>query len=387
MFTYQQPTKIIFGAGQLERLPEEIKKAGKKVLLIGPIMNDNIRPMFTRILDMLQKNEIETVSFFEVESNPSSSTVDKAHCLALDNHIDLVVAVGGGSVLDTGKMVAATMGMLQINWADMFGKYTDFNAFYPPLSSARVPMIAIPTTAGTGSQCTQASVITDSESHMKLTVFHQDNFPDTAIIDSELALTTPPFITSSTAFDAFTHAFESYLRNDSDEFAEMMSIKAMKNVARYLPKVLKDNTIENRLPLSLADTCGGIALSNCGAALPHPLSEIIGSTLTKMSHGQGLALVYPSFLKHTWRKYTEKYAFVCRIFDPSECDKTDEKAASEFSSVMYEFLKQNDLNFSISQFCTEPSEIERIRTLQIWDHLPMESADTIHAIVDEVCNK
>ena len=386
MFTYQQPTRIIFGAGQLERLPEEIRKTGKKILLIGPIMNDNIRPMFTRILDMLQKNEIDTVRFFEVESNPSSSTVDKAHCLAIENSIDTVVAVGGGSVLDTGKMVAATMGMPQINWADMFGRYTDFNAFYPPISSARVPMIAIPTTAGTGSQCTQASVITDSESHMKLTVFHQDNFPDTAIIDSELALTLPSFITSSTAFDAFSHAFESYLRNDSDEFAEMMSIKAINNVVHYLPKVLKDNTIENRLPLSLADTCGGIALSNCGAALPHPLSEIIGSSLTKMSHGQGLALVYPSFLKHTWKKYMKKYALVCRIFDPSENDKTDEAAASDFASVMDEFLKQNGLQFSISQFCSDPAEIERIRTLDVWNHLPMESAEAIHAIVDEVCH-
>ena len=195
-----------------------------------------------------------------------------------------------------------------------------------------MPLIAISTTAGTGSQCTHASVITSVDG-MKLTVFHQDSYAKVAIVDPELTLTLPNSISSSTAFDAFTHAFESYLRNDNNPIAQLQSIKAIENIVYALPKVLKENKIEYREMLSLSDTLAGIALSNCGASLPHPLSEVIGSYVNRLAHGQALAMVYPTFLKYTYKKYESKFAKVCRIFDSSYINETDEVAASNFHLV------------------------------------------------------
>lgn len=384
-FSYTQPTKIEFGAKKIDKLPSIVKQYGKKVLIIGPYLNEFIQPMFDRVLLMLETNDIEVVTFFEVEPNPSTTTVDKAMKIAKENCVDALIAMGGGSTIDTSKIVGLCYGLDKISWKELFNKYDDFTVNYPPITDKTCPVIAIPTTAGTGSQCTQASVITDDESKMKLTVFHQDNYARVAIIDPELALTLPEGITVSTAFDAFTHSFESYLRNESNPIAEMMSFKSIRMIVENLPKVLKENKVEFREQLSLADTFGGIALANCGAALPHPLSEIIGSIVNKFSHGQALALVYPTFIKHTYLKYEHKYAEVCRIFDSTYINKSDQEAAKDFHNILLAFMKENNLKFELRDFVQDEDSISEIINCPVWEHLSMERTDTIKTIVKEIC--
>lgn len=385
-FNYQQPTELIFGAKKVNQLPEIVKRYGNKVLLVGPVMNDAIRPMFDSVLKNLKENEIITTCYLEVEPNPTTSAVDKGLQLARDNDVDVVVAMGGGSSIDTAKIISLCFDCEIINWQEMFEKYDNFAKRYETISNTKLPVIALSTTAGTGSQCTQASVITDVESKMKLTVFHQDNFVDVAILDPELTMTLPRSITVSTAFDAFTHAFESYLRNEGNPITENFSLQAIKNIVQTLPKVLKENKIEYREQLMLADTYAGIALANNGAALPHPLSEIIGSFVNNLSHGQALAMVYPTFVKYTYEKYQTKFATVCRLFDESYCDKDDSEAAKDFYKVLSNFEKENSLEFNLSQFNLEQSEIDRIKYCEIWQHLPMEKTETILEIVNEICN-
>lgn len=385
-FNYQQPTELIFGAKKIRQLPEVVKRYGNKVLLVGPVMNDAIQLMFDSVLRNLEENEIITTCYLEVEPNPTTSAVDKGLQLARDNNIDVVVAMGGGSSIDTAKMISLCFDSERINWQEMFEKYDNFASRYETISNIKLPVVAISTTAGTGSQCTQASVLTDVESNMKLTVFHQDNFVDVAILDPELTMTLPRSITVSTAFDAFTHAFESYLKNEGNPITENFSLQAIKNIVQTLPKVLEDNKIEYREKLMLADTYAGIALANNGAALPHPLSEIIGSYVKNLSHGQALAMVYPTFIKYTHEKYQAKFATICRLFDESYCDKEDSEAAQDFYKVLSNFEKENSLEFKLSQFNLEQSEIDRIRECEIWRHLPMEKTETILEIVHEICN-
>lgn len=384
-FNYKQPTELIFGAKKVNELSTIIKRYGNKVLLVGPKLNDAIKPMFDGVLQELDKNGIVAISYLEVEPNPTTTTVDKGLQLAQENHVDVIVAMGGGSTIDTAKIIRLCFDYESIPWQTMFEKYDSFSKRYETISQTKIPVIAISTTAGTGSQCTQASVITEVESKMKLTIFHQDNFVDVAILDPELTLTLPKSITVSTAFDAFTHAFESYLRNESNPIAENLSLQAIKNIVDNLPKVVKENKIEYREKLMLADTYAGIALANEGAALPHPLSEIIGSFVSRLSHGQALALVYPTFIKYTNEKYTTKFATVCRIFDESYCNKSDVEAAKDFSQVLSNFQKAHDLEFKLSQLDLGEDVINKIKTCEIWNHLPMEKTETILAIVEEIC--
>ena len=384
-FTHNQPTKIYFGKGQVNLIPEIIKEFGNSVLLIGPKMNEFIEPMFNMIENLLVSQEINVIKYLEVEPNPSTITVDNALNLANNNNVDVVLAVGGGSAMDVGKIVALCYGKNNIDWKEMFEKYSDFDKIYPKLGNNKKSFIAVPTTAGTGSQCTQASVITDSDTKMKLTIFHQDNFPNYAVIDPNLAMTLPLNITKHTAFDAFTHAFESYIRNDSNIICEMLSISAIEAIIEYLPKVLKDNKLEFREKLSMSDTFGGVALSNCGACLPHPLAEVIGSFITKISHGQSLALVYPTFLKYTSYKYTKKYAKVCRLFDKTYVNKSDEECANDFHIVLTNWLNDIEFNQSLHDYTQDSNVISEIQNFSLWDHLKMEEPKVIRDIVNEIC--
>ncbi|MEG0076381.1 iron-containing alcohol dehydrogenase [Anaerorhabdus sp.] len=384
-FNYQQPTELIFGAKKVNHLPNIVKRYGNRVLLVGPVMNEAIQPMFNQVINNLDENGIITTCYLEIEPNPLTSAVDKGLRLAKENNVDVIVAMGGGSSIDTAKMISLCIDCEIIDWQEMFKKYDNFANRYEKISKTDLPVIAISTTAGTGSQCTQASVITDDESKMKLTVFHQDNFVEVAILDPELTMTLPRSITVSTAFDAFTHAFESYLRNDGNPITENFSLQAIQNIVQNLPHVLIENKIEYREKLMLADTYAGIALANNGAALPHPLSEIIGSYVNKLSHGQALAMVYPTFVKHTYEKYQTKFATVCRIFDESYCDKDDAEAAKDFYKVLNKFEKENYLEFNLSQFDLEQSTIDKIKNCEIWQHLPMEKTETILEIVNEIC--
>ncbi len=382
-FSYKQPTEICFGVKKIQELPSIVNRYGKKVLLIGPYLNESIQPMFDHVQEILKEQGIEVTSFFEVEPNPSTLTVEKAKDIVRKAQVDVIVAMGGGSVMDVSKVVGLTYGLEKLNWDEIFETYSSFSKRYAPLTEDTRAVIAIPTTAGTGSQCTQACVITDDKTQMKSTIFHQDSYAKVALIDPELLLTLPPSISASTAFDAFTHAFEAYLRNEDNPWVDYYSLQAIEWIVTYLPRVLKENKVEYRSFLSLADTFGGIALSNSGASLPHPMSEIIGSYAKRLSHGQALALVYPSFIKHTADKYQEKFAEVCAIFD-SQYQEDSETAAKEFHLVLERFIQENQLGMKLSDHLDEDS-IKVIKEFPLWNHLPMEKTEVIHQIVDEVC--
>lgn len=382
-FNYYQPTKIVFGANKVEEVGSIAKKYGSKALVVGPVMNSFIEGMFKKVEGLLSDAGVDFVRFYEVEPNPSSDTVDKAFMVAKENSVELVIAVGGGSSMDVAKVIGLCSNLSKIDWDYMFTTFTAFDKDYPSLGKV-LPVIAISTTAGTGSQCTQASVITNSKTQEKSTIFHPENFAEVAIVDPVLTLTLPKVLTTTTAFDAFSHSFESYLRNDNNYICEIMSLQAISNIVENLAIVVANNQVENREKLSMADTFGGIALSNCGACLPHPLSEIIGSIVTNMSHGQGLAMVYPAFVKHTYKKYEKKFARVCRIFDKTYLEKSDEVAAKDFHLVLTKFLIDNDLNYHLSSFCQDSAVIAMIKNLPVWQHLPMEETSVIMAILTEV---
>jgi alcohol dehydrogenase class IV len=384
MFKNYVPTKLVFGEDSLNELPEYIKKYGRKVLLIGPSINVAIKPMFDRVICIMNNENIDHIDYFKVEPNPSSNTVDEVFTLAKINNVDCIVAMGGGSVLDVAKIIKTFIDKEQLDWEFIYNEYNDYKIDYPSVSKIPLPLIAISTTAGTGSENTQASVITSSLTQEKLTVFHPDSYPDVAIVDPRLHMTLPGFISASTAFDAFTHAFESYLNNNDNPIMEMYQLKAINNIIEYLPKVLNENKIEYREKIALGSTLAGISLANCGACLPHPLSEIIGSDVTRLSHGQALAMVYPYFIKFTADKYETKFAKICRIFDKNYYGVTDNVAAECFNVVLSNYLKDCNLEFKLRDYADEEM-INKIKALEVWNHLPMEKTSVIKDIVNEIC--
>ena len=208
MFNYYQPSRIHFGKGRLEELGQIASKYGKKCLLVTTPNEAPLDKLFQRVKDILKKSDIDTVQFDKVIPNPTVEIVNQGFELAKEAEVDFVLAVGGGSSIDTAKIIALTYGLDAIDWDIMYGTYTSPFEQYEPVSEKALPLLAVSTTSGTGSQVTQAAVI--SRGAEKNTIFHPQNFSRECIVDPELMTTLPARITASTGFDAFTHAFESY---------------------------------------------------------------------------------------------------------------------------------------------------------------------------------
>lgn len=377
MFNYYQPTKIHFGAGRLDELGEICKKYGKRCLLVTTA-DAPLQSLYNRTKKILESVNIEVFHFDKVEPNPKVEIVQEGFDMLKKNPVDFVLAVGGGSSIDTAKAIAFTNGLEKIDWNDIFNKFSSPFEDYPSYSDTILPLISVPTTSGTGSQVTQAAVITKGDE--KITFFHQDLFSKECIIDSELTLTLPPKITASTGFDAFTHAFESFINKRASLFSSMDSLKAMELVIENLPKVMKDpSNIEYREKMSVADTLAGRSLANSGAAVPHPLSEIVGG-ISHVSHGEALAVVFPPYIKQSFKENKEKFNRVAQLFNPNiELDNED----NVLYSYICELLETIGIRKKLSDLGVKEEEFQKILKSPILDHLPFGSREYLEEILKE----
>ena len=305
-FNFFVPTQIRFGRGRRKELKDILPLYGKKCLMVSRPLNGSLKETFEEIISIIRSANIEVSFFDEVIPNPTLEGVEKGVALAVAHQVDFVIGIGGGSVLDTAKLIAFLFNEnININWEEAKSKYDNPFAMSPK-PEASLPFIAVSTTSGTGSQCTQAAVVSDTKN--KVTFFHSALFPAVAIVDPELMLSVPISVTAATGFDAFTHAFESFLGNRVSPITEQMSLQAIKLVVQNLPKAIKDpNNIKVRSNLAWADTLAGMCLANGGADLPHPLGEIIGGICSRIAHGDTLAIVYPAFLKHKEKIAPKKF--------------------------------------------------------------------------------
>lgn len=298
-FTFFVPTQIRFGAGKLNELKTIAPALGNRVLLVTRPRKGSLKATYEVVEKLLEKVGLSYTYFDEVIPNPTLEGVEKGIELAVENQVDFVIGIGGGSVLDTAKLIAfLTTPSGAIDWEAALSKYSNPFAVGPSPDSA-LPFIAVSTTSGTGSHCTQAAVVSDTVKQEKITLFHSGLFPSIAIVDPELMCSVPPTVTAATGFDAFTHAFESFLGGRTSPLTEAMSLEAIRLIFENLPAVLKDpHNTSLRTRLAWADTLAGMCLANGGADLPHPLGEIIGGICPRIAHGETLAMVYPDFLKY-----------------------------------------------------------------------------------------
>ena len=340
MFHYYQPTKIHFGAGQLNELGHVCRGYGKTCFLVTT-PDAPLQPLYVRVKKLLDAEGISVIHFDKVEPNPSVEMIECGFEMLRESNAEFVLAVGGGSSIDTAKALAFCNGQEKIKWDELFQKYSSPYVNYEEYSDTVLPLITVPTTSGTGSQVTQAAVITKGKE--KITFYHPSLFSKECIIDPELMLTLPKRMTAATGFDAFTHAFESYINPRASYFSEQDSMRAMKLIIDNLVKALEEpENLLYRSNMSLADTLAGRALANSGAQAPHPLSEIIGG-ITHLPHGEALAVVFPAFVKYSIEKNQEKYLNIARLFDK------DAESAEQLYGFICSFLKEIHLFKTMSQ--------------------------------------
>lgn len=384
-FNFYQPTRVHFGAGRLNEVGTVVGKYGKKCMLVTTTNEEAVlRPLYDRVKGLLAGAGIEVVHFDRVVPNPTIVGIEEAIGIVRAEDIQVVLAVGGGSSIDTAKSICLFHGAGKVDWGKVFSSYTDPFAEYESPSPVNLPLIAVPTTAGTGSELTQAMVISDQEHNDKECIFHDKAFAKEAIIDPELMRTLPPRMTAITGFDAFTHAFESYLRDCASPYTKMIGLRAMGLIIDTLPKLVGDTgNMELRERMAQAAMFSGISLGNAAACLPHPISEIVGGVAPRLAHGQCLATLYPQFLRWQCTQSVEKCADVARLFDPSLTAADDAAAAGRLPELMVDFLKSVGLYRSFEELGLTEEELREAEACPIFNFLPFAPKDVMVGILHD----
>lgn len=384
-FNFYQPTRVHFGAGRLNEVGTVVGKYGKKCMLVTTTNEEAVlRPLYDRVKGLLAEAGIEVVHFDRVVPNPTIVGIEEAIGIVRAEDIQVVLAVGGGSSIDTAKSICLFHGAGKVDWGKVFSTYTDPFAEYESPSPVNLPLIAVPTTAGTGSELTQAMVISDQEHNDKECIFHDKAFAKEAIIDPELMRTLPPRMTAITGFDAFTHAFESYLRDCASPYTKMIGLRAMGLIIDTLPKLVGDTgNMELRERMAQAAMFSGISLGNAAACLPHPISEIVGGVAPRLAHGQCLATLYPQFLRWQCTQSVEKCADVARLFDPSLASADDASAAGRLPELMVDFLQRVGLYRSFEELGLTEDELREAEACPIFNFLPFAPKDVMVGILHD----
>ena len=376
-FNFFTPTQLLFGPGRLEDLKQIAPKYGGKCLLVSRPLQGSLKFTYKRVEKLLNSVNIEVVFFDEIIPNPTIEGIEKGVKIASKNKVDFILGIGGGSVMDSAKLIALLYDPEGIiSWVKVFNSYNHpFN--YVASKKHTLPFIAVSTTSGTGSQCTQAAVISDNKKKEKITLFHLDLFPKVAIVDPELMTSVPAGVTAATGFDAFTHAFESYLGVRTSPLTRQMSLEAIELVVENLPKAIqKPKNIEYRTQLAWADTLAGMCLSNGGADLPHPLGEIIGGICPRIAHGETLAMVYPSFLEYKKNIAADKFKEIASFLGLK-------KEPDQLNLKIEELLKITELSNARERAGLTKEEKDEILTHPLLSKLEPKNSNEIIAIMEE----
>ena len=285
---FNSPNPILFGTGTVKQLGDKLKELGcSNVLLVYDqgIKNAGIAD---RVAAVIEGAGLKTVRFEDVQADPPDWSVEQAGKLGKDNGIDGVVGLGGGSSMDTAKGAK----LLQTNPPPLRQYFGRTGIVTKP----SVPLIVIPTTAGTGSECTPGGTITDSEQNIKTNIAGVGCQVTLGIVDPELTAALPPSVTASTGLDALCHCVESFTSNLANSFSEVVGRRGIELVAKYLVRAVEDGSdMEAREGMSLAAILGGMAMSGALCHLAHDIGRALAAY--HIPHGTACASCLPQVLQ------------------------------------------------------------------------------------------
>jgi len=295
------PTQLVFGAGELKKL-STLPMPGKKALIVISAGTSMKRLGYLdRLKEQLDKAGVEHVTFDKILPNPIKSHVMEGTQLCLAEKCDFVVGLGGGSSIDTAKAIAIT--------AHMGGDFWDYiqggTGGGKPITGA-LPIVAIPTTAGTGTEIDLWGVITNEETHEKMGFGCKHIYPTLAIVDPELMVSVPPALTAYQGFDAFFHAAEGYINKNHSPISDLYALEAVRLLYKYLPEAVKDGSnVWARTKVAWASTLAGMVESTSGCTGEHAMEHALSALKPELPHGAGLIALSKAYFK-TFKNDTMK---------------------------------------------------------------------------------
>ncbi|MDP0489157.1 MAG: iron-containing alcohol dehydrogenase [Fusobacterium sp. JB021] len=329
---FQIPKKIIAGKDALQLSKESLSTFGKKVLIVTDdvmIKLGNVK----KLQDVLEEISVDYVVYSGVNGEPTDKMVEEGINVYKDNKCEFLIAIGGGSPIDTMKAIGAMI--------TNSGDIKDYNGKIiekePPI------LVAIPTTAGTGSEATKVTIITDTKNNIKMLLQGGKLIPTLAVVDPVFTLTAPKGITAATGVDALTHAIEAYTSRKSFPLADTFAISAVKKLYDNLLRVYEDGLdIRSREIVATAATEAGIAFNNSSVTIVHGMSRPIGA-LFHVPHGLSNAVLLEKCLKFLKSGAVDRLVDLAKAIGVYDSKMTDEEAADKFIEAISELLERLEI--------------------------------------------
>lgn len=294
-FDFYLPTHIVFGAGRLHNLHQYSLPGKKALLVISNGKSAKSNGYLSQVETQLKLAGTEWVLFDQVEPNPLESTVMSGAFKARENKCDFIIALGGGSVMDASKAIAA----MATNTGELWDYIHFGTGKAKALQEKPLPLVAITTTAGTGSEADAGAVITNPKTHEKTAFFSPNSFPILSIVDPELMRTVPPKMTAYQGFDALFHSIEGYISKGAHLMSDMFALTAIENISRFLPKAIANgNDMEAREKVAFGNTLSGFVMTVGGCTSEHSLEHALSGYHQELPHGAGLIMISKAYFAY-----------------------------------------------------------------------------------------
>ncbi len=348
------PSKFVFGSGSFGKIANE-KLPGKKALIvISKGKSTRANGYLEHLENQLKTMGIDYAVFDKIEPNPLKPTVMEGAKAARENACDFVIALGGGSVMDASKAIS----IMATNEGDLWDYILFGTGKKKPFKNSALPLVAISTTAGTGSELDAGGVITNPETNEKTAVFHESLFPVLSIVDPELTLSVPPKFTAYQGFDALFHSIEGYVASGANPISDMYASTAIENVANYLPRAVKDGKdLEAREHVSFGNSLSGMMMSTGHCTSEHSLEHAMSAYHQELPHGAGLIMISEAYFTFMIEKSAcpERFIKMAKLMGMKNANEP-----MDFIRALKKLQKECGVeNLKMSDYGITPEEFEK----------------------------
>lgn len=342
--TFTMPGEIITGEGALKTAKTRLAKYGKKALIVTDkvmIELGNVK----QLEQVLTEQRIPYTVYSDITGEPTDRMIETGVRVFKEEQCDFLIALGGGSPIDSMKAIGAMTANP--------GGIRDYMEKNIPLPTP--PMAAIPTTAGTGSEATQFTIITDTDSDVKMLLKGPVLLPDMAIIDPAFTLTAPKQITGATGLDALTHAIEAFTSKKAQTLSDTFALSAVKKIFRYLPVAFHEGSnVKAREQMAIAALEAGIAFNNASVTIVHGMSRPIGA-IFHVPHGLSNAMLLKECLKFAAAGAFDRFAVLGREIGAANSTDSDEAAAEKFLAALEQLCRNLEIP-SVTEYGIDKEE-------------------------------
>lgn len=322
-FSFYNPTRILFGAGELNNLHKQTMPGKKALLLISNGKSTKVNGSLDRTIEQLEKAGIEYAIFDKIMENPYRSVIMEGTAFAKENTCDFILALGGGAVLDASVAIAA----MATNPGDLWDYVFGGTGKAMPLKNPGLPIVTIATTSGTGSEINCWGVISNPDTNEKIGFGEPELTPVLAIVDPELMRTVPAKYTAYQGFDALFHNTEVMISNGVNILSEAIALSAIENITKYLPRAVRDgNDMEARERVAYGSTMAGITMQLTSTTAEHSMEHSMSAYHHNLPHGAGLIMISRAFYEFFIERHAcdEQFIKMAKAMGIENADKPED---------------------------------------------------------------